>query len=284
MSEKERIIKLLNAALIAASEGDMPNEMKKWIDPKWIIPYDELREFKLPSTSTGSGGGGREVANFYQDHRGYDIGNDTLEELAKDGNLYYGESKRMRRLSDYYTVIVDGSYGGTYAKYYLDAIRSINPKAVLICVPPTRIKKFERIFGTTAKEIKQAVKEEYEDRIKKAGSRVLARMVLSQQQGFTLIKYLQLYKSKGKIADPELRKLGVLFNDEQLSQKAGELKRVLDAFANLYPEYPKHPEAVKKFREVYNKYPLFEALSTTHAKHMDEVLLYVNAAYAAREE
>ena len=262
----------------------MPDEVKKWVDPQWIISYDDMREFKLPKPE-GSGDGSRETyAGTYEDHRGpnyvYTVA--QLEEKAKNGNLYYAETKRERHLSDYFTVMVDhqNSYNAEPARYYYQAITAVNRDAILICVPGTRLEKFKRIFGDGAKEIREAIKTEYETRVKKAGSRVLARCALMSERGTGLVAELQ---KGGKIDDPELRKLGVLLNDKQLKRKAEDLRRAIDGFANLGYSVPPHPESIKKFREVYSRYPLFGAINNS-TRYTKELVLYANAAYAARSK
>lgn len=262
----------------------MPDEVKKWVDPKWIVHYDQMREYKLPTS--GSGGSRESVTDLYHNHAQGTYTTAQLQEFYQKGKLYYGESRRVRRLSDYSTIIIDERQGGRYnvsARLLYQVLTALYNDAILICVPSNRLKKFERLFPN-AKEIKQSLHSEYEDRVKKAGPRVRARMALSEVTGTSLVSSLQRYK-KGKIDDPELRKLGVLLNDEQLTRKSDELRKILGAFANLGYSLPKHPESVRKFNEVYERYPLFHALTSSfRTKDVDEILLYVNAAYAARKE
>lgn len=263
---------------------NMPDEVKEWVDPQWIIQFEDIRNFKLPKKDNG-GDGGRKYAGFYETHRGAQYDGDALLDLEKRGLLYHVHSRRVRDMSEYYTAAIKT---GIPMRHYQNYMDHINKDAVIICVSTNRIDKYERLFPKS-KKLLGFITKEMEGIKKEMGARITGYMTLQDKTGILLIRDMPT----SQVHDPEIKAVTKLMSDKQIKQKVIEYSAKLNLLAQIERGFKANiwdQSISDRYDTVLKQYPLLKLLGeraggvypdTTEMKHL---VTYVNAIFDGRKE
>ncbi len=219
-----------------------------WIDPAQIKSWDDIKKIKMPRNApnplTGRIPGS------------YDLFEDGIRQLGMPADqidttkpLFYSDQGRH-------------SYGHSLlAKYH--------SSYTYVPLPSTRVAKFLRHFPKAIKisdEIERLVKQ-FENKLSKDEAEAIT---LHSGLNSTLRNYRAL--DSARVDDPEVKRF-IRVAGINVAEKAKE-RRELSRFASL---------GNLEFTDPLDSYPLFSVYSQDKDT-MDHVYLYLNAAYAARQE
>ena len=250
--------------LVASDKPQHP----EWVPTSQIIKWEDVRAWKIPGgTAPSSYGSGKVIkGSYWLATDGYSPKEIDAASLPKQ-SLYYKQCGKYE--------------GGSWLK----AIKKYDANATLVALQANRVEKFLRDFPH-AKEVKEAVREEIRKKV--SGLEADHAIAMSMDKD-AADQFARLYKVVDKIDDPDL----------QRTVRLSELSRSeRDVFSEIESEVTrwnagidKDPEKEPAIEQSRKRYPLLELVEdayhwrrgTTEAPPAD-LLLYVNAAYAARKK
>lgn len=230
-----------------------PKSLAKWIDPKRVVDWSDIKAEKIKREARAERSDGRPRGAYDvwvgSDRRpGTDAGSiDTSKPLF----WYHG-----------------GQWSNPPGHSMLLAK---HPDATVVCLAANRIEKFKRDFPM-AKSCTDVVREEAKRFTDSITSDMLEAIVVHGTRHHQFLRDLD----PAKLDDPELAKAARIARRkgvEETLSKLKSFKRVIGDLAD--PKYPKWDNPL-------DKYPLIRYMNYLNNTERTHLYLYLNAAYAAR--
>lgn len=238
---------------------ELPHENRHWIDPKRIIQWADIKAVKIEKEKRSTREDGRPTGSYDAFVDGNSVGGIPAGEL--DTKKLFWVHSSVRTQYGYHTPPRD-----------LKILLAEVPGATVVTLQENRIAKFCRDFpqAQNMREFLTARAKAWEASVSKED-----REAYVIQHSYDWSSFLKSIDPT-QIDDPELERLATLARKRIQGVESGVAR--WKGFVQL------STAKQKGFETVTDKYPLLGYLTRAGGRAMNDVYLYLNAAYAARKE